>query len=136
MIIKTFGQRESSEVQRLDVVQFKIKVKGGHEFICVEALCVPTICSPLTNQKLSSVQALPEFHSLQFADFEHEDTVNLPVGILIGIDYYHVFMTGEIIRSTEGPVASGTRLAGYLVALWVQAHQICTVSKRTYCGQL
>ena len=65
------------------------------------------LCSSLTNQKLSSVQALREFHSLQFADFEHEDTVNLPVGIRIGIDYYHVFMTGEIIRSTEGPVASG-----------------------------
>ena len=60
VIIKTFGQ---SEVQRLDVVQLKIKSKCDNVFMCIEALCVPTICSPLTNQNLSSVQGLSEFRS-------------------------------------------------------------------------
>ena len=126
VIIKTFGQKETSEVQRLDVVQFKIR-KGGHEFICVEASCVPTICCPLTNQKLSRVQALSDFQGLQFADFEHQDTPNLPVGILIGIDYYHVFMTGEIIRSREEPVASGTRVG------WVLSGHFGTGSSDIHC---
>ena len=71
VIIKTFGQ---SEVQRLDVVQLKIKSKCDNVFMCIEALCVPTICSPLTNQNLSSVQELSEFRGLQFADLEHEDS--------------------------------------------------------------
>ena len=37
---------------------------------------------------------LPEFTGLEFADFEHKQHRNLPVGILIGIDFHHVFMTG------------------------------------------
>ena len=76
VIIKTFGQSEASEVQRLDVVQLKIKSKCDNVFMCIEALCVPTICSPLTNQNLSSVQGLSEFRGLQFADFEHQDSKN------------------------------------------------------------
>jgi hypothetical protein len=83
VIIKTFGQSEASEAQRLDVVQLKIKSKRDNVFMCIEALCVPTICSPLTNQNLSSVQGLSEFRGLQFAYFEHQDSTNLPVGILI-----------------------------------------------------
>ena len=50
VVIKTFGQVDSSEVKELDVVQFKVKNKGDARFTFVEALCVPTICSPLTNQ--------------------------------------------------------------------------------------
>ena len=47
VIIKTFGQGNGSEVQELDVVQVKIKGKSENMFTLIEALCVPTICSPL-----------------------------------------------------------------------------------------
>ncbi len=86
-MIKTFGQSGNSEVQKLDVVQFKVRNKNDPRFTFVEALCVPTLCTPLTNQPLDSVCELPEFKKLEFADFEH-DHQSLPVGILIGIDYY------------------------------------------------
>ena len=95
--------------------------------MCIEALCVPTICSPLTNQNLSSVQGLSEFRGLQFADFEHQDSTNLPVGILIGIDYYHIFMTGEVIRSKDGPVASSTKVG------WVMSGRLGSASSDMHC---
>ena len=109
VVIKTFGQAENIEVQELDVVQLKVRNKGDARFTFVEALCVPTISSPLRNQPLSSVHELPEFAGLEFADFEHKQHRNLPVGILIGIDFYHVFMTGKVVRSKLGPVACKTR---------------------------
>jgi hypothetical protein len=127
VIIKTFGQSETSEVRRLDVVQFKVKNQHENIVTNVEALCVPTICSPLTNQNLSSVKKLPEFKDLQFPDFEHEEYPNLPVGILIGIDYYYTFMTGELIKSKEGPVASGTKVG------WVLSGRMGSVSPELYC---
>ncbi|CAB3986888.1 Hypothetical predicted protein [Paramuricea clavata] len=92
VVIKTFGQAENSEVQKLDVVQLKVRNKSDARFTFVEALCVPTICNPLTHQSLSSVHELSEFAGLEFADFEHKQHQNLPVGILIGIDFYHVFI--------------------------------------------
>ena len=49
VVIKTFGQVENSEVQELDVVQLKVQNKGYARFTFVEALCVPTTCSLLTN---------------------------------------------------------------------------------------
>ncbi len=96
VVIKTFGQSGNSEVQKLDVVQFKVRNKNDPRFTFVEALCVHTLCSPLTNRPLDSVRELPEFKKLEFADFEH-DHQSLPVGILIGIDYYHIFMTGKVV---------------------------------------
>ena len=111
VVIKTFGQVENCEVKELDVVQLKIKNKGDARFTFVEALCVPTICSP---QPLLSAHELPEFAGLEFADFAHKQHQSLPVGILIGIDFYHVFMTGKVIRSKLGPVACKTRVGWVL----------------------
>ena len=42
VIIKTFGQSETSVVQNLEVVQFKVRSKCEKGFMHVEALCVPT----------------------------------------------------------------------------------------------
>ena len=78
----------------MDVVQLKIRSKHDDTIIGIEALSAPIICSQLTNQNLSSVKTLSEFKNLQFADYEHPDILNLPVGILIGIDYYYAFMPG------------------------------------------
>ena len=72
VVITTFGQVENSEVPELDVVQLKVQNKGDARFTFVEALCIPTICSPPTRQPLSSVHELPEFAGLNFADFEHK----------------------------------------------------------------
>lgn len=127
VVIKTFGQAENSEVQELDVVQLKVRNKGDARFTFVETLCVPTVCSPLINQPLSSVHELPEFAEMEFADFEHKQHQNLPVGILIGIDFYHVFMTGKVIRSKLGPVACKTRVG------WVLSGRIGSSASDMHC---
>ena len=114
VIIKTFGQDNDSKVKRLDVVQVKVKNKSDSRCTSVEALCVPTICSPLTNKFISKTHDLEEFEDLELADHEG-DSPNLPVGILIGVDYYHTFMTGKVVRSKAGPVACGTKV-GWVVS--------------------
>ena len=126
-MIETFGQVENSEVQELDVVQLKVQNKGDARFTFVEALCVTTICSPLTNQPHSSVHELPEFAGLEFADFEHKQHRNLPVGILIGIDFYHVFMTGKVVRSKHGAVARKTRVG------WVMSGRVGISKSDMHC---
>ena len=70
---------------------------------------------------------LPEFAGLEFADFEHKQHQNLPVGILIGIDFYHVFMTGKVIRSKLGPVACKTRVG------WVLSGRIGSSASDMHC---
>ena len=126
VIIKTFGQGSDSKVTRLDVVQFKVRDNSDSGFTLIEALCVPTICSPLTNQFISKARNLKEFKDLQFADHEGNST-NLPVGILIGVDYYHTFMTGKVVRSQAGPVACGTKLG------WVISGSIGPNSPDLHC---
>ena len=126
VIIKTFGQGNDSEVQELDVVQVKIKDKFENTFTLIEALCVPTICSPLTSQHIASAKNIVEFRNLEFAD--HNDSLSpLPVGILVGIDFYHAFMTGRIARSKDGPVACGTRLG------WVISGRLGSSSPDLHC---
>ena len=115
VIIKTFGQGEESKVQKFDIVQFKIKNKFNSNFIVVEALCVPSICSPLTNQCMESVRKCQEFSEFEFADYEDQSSADRPVGISVGIDYYHAFMTGRVVRSQLGPVASETKV-GWVVS--------------------
>jgi hypothetical protein len=73
------------------------------------------------------VHELPEFAGLEFADFEHKQHQNLPVGILIGIDFYHVFMTGKVIRSKLGPVACKTRVG------WVLSGRIGSSASDMHC---
>ena len=80
-------------------------------FTAIEALCVPTVCSPLTNQYISSVNDLDEFRGLDFADYEG-NTTNPAIGVLIGINFYHSLITGITLRSKAGPVACGSKL-GY-----------------------
>ncbi|CAB4014228.1 Hypothetical predicted protein [Paramuricea clavata] len=94
-----------------------------------EALCVPTICSPLTNQPIDSACNLPEFKNLELADFGH-DQPGLPVGILVGIDYYHTFMTNRVVKSQAGPVACRTRVR------WVLSGRFGSPSPDMHCFEI
>ena len=52
------------------------------------------------SQHIASAKNIVEFRNLEFAD--HNDSLSpLPVGILVGIDFYHAFMTGRIVRSMD-----------------------------------
>ena len=73
VIIKTFGSFANAEVKKLDIVEFKVRhiIKRLNRFILVEALCVPEICSPIANQKLTKARKIKEFVGLEFADCCH-----------------------------------------------------------------
>ena len=80
-------------------------------FTAIEALCVQTVCSPLTKQYISSVHDLDEFRGLDFADYEG-NTTNPAIGVFVGIHFYHCLITGITLRNKAGPVACGSKL-GY-----------------------
>lgn len=70
---------------------------------------------------------MPEFKTSQFANFEHENAPDLSVGILIGIDFCHVFLTGEIIRSNKCPVATSTKV------VWLLSGRLCLGPSSMHC---
>ena len=77
VIIKTFGDIETSQVKRLDVVKIKVKHKKFERFTFIEALCVPEVCNPTANQRLAKAQRIEEFFGLEFADFCNDFSLSL-----------------------------------------------------------
>ena len=112
VIIKTFGDIETSQVKRLDVVKIKVKHKKFERFTFIEALCVPEICSPIANQRLAKAQRIEEFVGLEFADFCND--FSLSIGVLVGIDFYFQFFSGKRILSKERVVACESALGWIL----------------------
>ena len=102
LILQTFGNEKSS-AKLFDVV--KIKLNGMEKDFVIEALVVPQICSPITNQMVTRVsQNYPHLKNLKLADSFDEQLMN--IDILIGTDFYHTFFTDEIIRGKSNePVA-------------------------------
>ena len=125
IMIKTFGQINDSEMKSLDVVQFKVKYRSENKYVFVEALCVPVICSPLTKQYLSLAQRkFDHVSKLDLADF-NDRYGESSVGILVGVDLYHSFISGKVIKSTSGPVASASVL-GWVLSGPVSSENCCS----------
>ena len=74
------------------VVQLQVRNRVDNNYVYIEALWVPIVCSPLTRQSIK----------------------NLPVGILIGLDFYHSFFTGNVVKGKNGPAASESILGWIL----------------------
>ena len=92
LLLKTFGNEKPSE-KLFDVVNVKLN-RVKKDFV-IEALVVPQICSPITNQMVTRVsQNYPHLKNLRLADSFDEQLMN--IGILIGTDFYHTFFTDEM----------------------------------------
>ena len=80
----------------------------------IEALVVPQICSPITNQMVTRVsQNYPHLKNLKLTDSFDEQLMN--IDILIGTGFYHTFFTDEIIRGKSNePVALSSRFGWVL----------------------
>ena len=101
--IKVSGSTES-KVEDIDVVKFI--VIGATKNVYVEALVIPTICSNLYNQYSNRAISNNYSHlkNLKLAQELNETCVK--IDILIGLDYYYNFMTGNIIKGKpNGPSA-------------------------------
>jgi len=106
ILIKPFGKSEKV-AQTLDIVQVFVQVDFERSF-CLEVICFPHLCDPLTNQNISyALQRFPSLKSLKLADSNFSCS-DLTVDILVGVDYYHNFFTGKVFRTRGGPTANET----------------------------
>ena len=112
VIIYTFETSHESKLERLDVVQLKIIHRYENRCIFIEALCDPVICKPLKNQEIAFVRSkFGNFSKLELADFNENSS---EFGILVGVDYYHQFFTGNVIKNEAGLVAPSSVLGWVL----------------------
>ena len=114
IIIKTFGSTEE-KVSIVDVVNLKIKCRNN-EFVNIEALCVPIICSPLMGQKpFETSKTHTEFRKLYLADF----TPNIEkknISILIILDYYFSIIKENVIRSENDNLVALESKLGWILS--------------------
>ena len=110
MIVKTFG---NNEFQAREVNVVLIKFCTGHKNGFVEAICSPVICADLTNQNCKFLsKRYSHLQGLNLADKSADGSKTIE--ILVGLDYYFEFITGEIVKGKFGePVASKSSFGIY-----------------------
>ena len=114
ILIKTFGEADFS-TQIVDIVVDKMKKVNTERF--VEAICMTVICSELLNQNITfASQNYAHLNGLELA-YCSKNSVE-KVDMLIELDYYDAFSTGESIREKQSePIALksifGWKICGY-----------------------
>jgi len=127
VIVNTFGQTRSV-MKALDIVQFRVRHKSREGYTFVEALCTPTICSPICGQDINfAVSNYTHLQGLELAD-DNKNNVELNVEILIGLDYYHQFIYDKVVKGEFGPVALESVL-GWIISGPIDRHQ----SQQVHC---
>jgi len=107
MLIKTFGSDKGSK-QLCDVVSLGLNLHNGGA-IQLSFLSVPLICDPLSDQPIThAVESYEYLANLDLADYSCATDL-LEVDILIGSDHYWKLVTGEVIHSSDGPMAIQTK---------------------------
>ena len=112
MLIKTFGSDLGSK-QLCDVVSLCLSARNGGA-IQLLFLSVPMICDPLSDQSIAHAMENYEYlTNLDLADYSCATDL-LEVDILIGSDHYWKPVTGEVVRSGDGPMAIQTKFGWVL----------------------
>ena len=112
MSIMTFGSGER-KTQEYDVIKIGVVTLEG-ENQEMELSTVPLVCQPLLSQPIDLCKsAYQHLHDLELADSLTEGEP-MEVDLLIGVDYYWRFVTGDTRRGEGGPVAIRTRLGWVL----------------------
>jgi len=108
--LNTFGN-SGFKSQRCDIVNVWLQPFCSSESVCIDVLCFPTLCSPISSEiDLSKYPCLSE---LDLADYAKESSHNT-MDILVGSEFYWTFVAGEIVKTDKGPVAIGSKL-GWLL---------------------
>ena len=128
LVIKTFGA-DSDQPKRCDVVQLCVSKAGGGLNLYVDAYDVPSICAPLSQQKIELVEA--SYEHLSFLELADRSTGGdgMLIDIVIGSDFYWQFMTGETrFGMYGGPVAINTHLGWVLSGPVYESRQMLVES--------
>ena len=113
--------------------QPKIKSRNN-EFVNIEALCVPVICSTLMGQRsFENSKTHTEFRKLYLADFTaniEEKNISIP----IGLDYF-LIIKGNVIRSANGNLVTLKSKLGYklVVLKTVNVFEYSHLPSRLFC---
>ena len=115
VVMKRFASDEGV-LKTLDVVQLCVKGNSKNVNIYVEALCIPFLCSPLQNQDVNYARKnYPFIKDLFLAESARTSDGEMPIDILVGLDYYYSFITGRTRRGAAGgPVALESNLGWIL----------------------
>ena len=116
LFIKTFGKCKGVDVVSLNVIT-------SNKTITIEAICTPDICDPLANRNVKAVSTNHNhLKNLKLPDSSNNDTKS--VNILIGLDYYYLFVTGDIIRREPNePIALNSIFGCILCGTFVETTQ-------------
>ncbi|XP_066916600.1 uncharacterized protein [Clytia hemisphaerica] len=111
MVISGFGG-SSKGSKEYDMTALNLKSRFGGGSFPLSALVVPTITSSPLNPSV-------EFqHHEHLASLDLADDFTTPqeeICVLIGVDQYHRFVSGETVRRSSGPVATKS-VFGWLVS--------------------
>ena len=108
IVLNVFG-KEGGEIMNVHVL--KIKVETVTDKIFMEALCIPTISARLSNQNSQYVlsQNYPHLQGLSIANSSSKTSFD--VDLLVGLDFYYSFITGNVKRGQIGePTAVESKL--------------------------
>lgn len=120
--ILTFGSKEEKN-HSCDIVKVGVCTREG-EPLEIRLLSVPLICSKVSDVPLEWCKDNYEYlNELDLADASR----GKEPALLIGSDYYWRFVTGETVRSANGPVAVHTRL-GWVISGPVDMANTCSSS--------
>ena len=112
IVLNVFG-KEGGEIMNVDVVKFKLETVTDKIFM--EALCIPTISARLSNQNSQYVlsQNYPHLQGLSIANSSSKTSFD--VDLLVGLDFYYSFITGNVKRGQIGePIAIESKLGWIL----------------------
>ncbi|XP_057292161.1 uncharacterized protein LOC130614736 [Hydractinia symbiolongicarpus] len=114
LIINTLNH-SNSQSRELPVVKLYVKTADRSSTVPIEAIAVPNICAPLSNQNAKYyADNYEHLKRLKLADFSNGET-RLNVHVLIGLDHYYSFITGEVVRDPRGgPIAINSKLGWIL----------------------
>ena len=120
LFIKTFGN-SNSKCKNVDIVP--LNVITSNKTITIEAICAPDICDPLTNQNVKAVSTnYNHLKNLKLADLSNRDTKS--INILIGLDYYYLFVTGDSISGEPNdPIPLNSNFGWILCGTFVEITQ-------------
>ena len=120
--LNTFGHN-SYKTQHCAVVNFYLQGLQQSEATRISALTSPSICSPLPSAV--RVSSYPHLQDLPLADAC--DNPRKEVDVLVGSIFYWSFVTGDVIKSSEGPAAVSSKL-GWFLSGPIDSHEASVVS--------
>ena len=121
-ILNTFGT-DNFKTQSCECVEINIDI--GDNVVLIKALTLPTICSPMATH--IDIMAYPHLQGLQLADNFSGDR---EIGLLIGANYYHEFVIGDIIKGSARAVATSSNLG------WLLSGTAAISSTDTFCNNI